>query len=53
MTGTMNNESILMIISEYQPTGVHNIVINNLCKGLNKLSYNTVIGVFLGPFCKF
>lgn len=46
MIGTMSNESILMITSEYQQTGGHNVVINNLCKGLNKLGYNTVIGAF-------
>lgn len=35
-----------MVISNYHGMGGHDIVINNLCSGLNKIGYNTAIGAF-------
>lgn len=40
------NESILMTTSEYQHTGGHNVVINNLSKEISKLGYTVAIGAF-------
>jgi len=42
----MSKETILMTISKYQPQGGHNIVINNLCRGLNQKGFRVIIGAF-------
>ncbi len=42
----MSKETILMTISKYQAQGGHNIVINNLCRGLNQKGFRVIIGAF-------
>jgi len=40
------NESILITTSEFQHTGGHNVVINNLSREICKLGYDVTIGAF-------
>src|SRR5438445_1570576 len=42
----MSKGKVLMVISNYRGYQGHEIVINNLCNGLNKIGYSTAIGAF-------
>ncbi|MBI3639015.1 MAG: glycosyltransferase family 4 protein [Thaumarchaeota archaeon] len=42
----MHKKSILMAVAKYPATYGHTTVINNLCKGLNKMGYKAAIGAF-------
>lgn len=42
----MSKARILMTISHYRGFGGHDIVINNLCSGLQKIGYDVTIGAF-------
>lgn len=42
----MPTDSILLTMKHYRGFGGHDIVINNLCNGLQKLGYQIVIGAF-------
>jgi len=42
----LTKKSILMVVAKYPATRGHTTVINNLCKGLSELGYETAIGAF-------
>jgi hypothetical protein len=42
----MDKASVLMVISNYRRADGVEVVINNLCNGLNKIGYNVGIGAF-------
>jgi glycosyltransferase involved in cell wall biosynthesis len=44
--GSMDKASVLMVLSNYRMAGGVEVVINNLCSGLNKIGYNVAIGAF-------
>jgi len=43
----MNKKSVVMIISKYEGVGGADVVIKNLCIGLNALGHKTAIGAFV------
>src|SRR5947209_2010369 len=45
-TEIMSKGKVLMVISKYRGYQGHEIVINNLCNGLNRIGYSTAIGAF-------
>jgi glycosyltransferase involved in cell wall biosynthesis len=42
----MKKPSVIMVVAKYPATYGHTTVINNFCKYLNKIGYNTAIGAF-------